>query len=233
MKVAQLPAIANEGRFGNKLIHYVVGKCYAESVGATVEIPREWLGEKVFEIHEPYIQAVAPLLSPMLNWNFDGTVALPPFFNLPHRIVDPCLTRETVKRLLKWRAGWLRIKAKTEAAMHVRRGDFLIEQQFPVVTERHLLAAAGRQDCLVVKEDKPMHGLFPKHLEFLADFQTLMLAKNVFVYPRSTFSQMAALLGDGNIYMPYDYGRGPTTCKFRLADPSQPVIFPTKNNNLP
>jgi hypothetical protein len=76
-------------------------------------------------------------------------------------------------------------------------------------------------------------GLFRKPLSFLEDFQTLMMAKNVFVYPRSTFSQLAALMGDGNIYMPYDYGTGPTTCKFRLADPSQPVIFPTKNNSLP
>lgn len=238
--IIQLPAIANEGRFGNKLIHYVVGKCYAESVGATVEIPREWLAESVFEINEPYIQNKARMIEPtQLDMEFSGSVALPPFFNLPHRVVDRCLRRETVKRLLKWRPHYLRVKAIEEIAVHIRRGDFLTDSAFPIVSESAMLDAVFktgrvRRAVHLVRENQPaVTGIFPSHISFLEDFQTLMLAENIFVYPRSTFSQMAALLGGGNIYLPYDYGRGQTTCKFRLADPQKPVIFPTKNNNLP
>jgi len=238
-KVIQLPAIANEGRWANKLLHYVVGKCYAESVGATVEIPRGWLGETVFEISEPYIEQKARMLSPQLDQDFDGTVALPPFFNLPHRIVNPCLTRETVKRLLKWRPGMVRVNSRPKAAAHVRSGDFLTNQDFPIVRQATIIdqarfAGYPPDKCEVVSEDKPRNsGLFPKELEFLEDFQTLMRAYNVFVYPRSTFSQMAALLGNGRIFMPYIYYCGVTDCKFRLVDVSKPVIFPSKNNYLP
>jgi hypothetical protein len=225
-KVIQLSAIKNEGRFGNKLLHYIVGKCYAESIGATVEIPHGWIGETIFEINEPHYE----------QRNGD---TLPPFFNLPHRLVDPCLNRDTVKRLLKWKPEWLRVTAKKESVLHVRRGDYLTLPDFPVVPEKDLRVATHWWERfsgppVVVSEDNPFNNeLFSNPLSFLEDFQTLMMAKNIFVYPRSTFSQLAALLGDGNIYMPYDYGVGPTTCKFKLVDPSQPVIFPTKNNSLP
>lgn len=229
-KVIQLPAIANEGRFGNRLIHYLVGKCYAESIGATVEIPKGWIGETLFEIDEPHITTPAPLLRSFDA--FDGTVALPPFFNMPHRLVDPCLTRPTVHRLFKWKPGWVRVRKRERRAIHVRRGDFLLEPDFPVVSKSDMRLIGGPQARLV-SEDAPTNtGLFPKSLSFLEDFQTLMLADDVFVYPRSTFSQMAALLGNGNIYMPFDYRPGPTTCKFRMVNPEQPVIFPTKNNSL-
>lgn len=223
-KVVQLPAIANEGRFANKLIHYLVGKCYAESIGATVEIPKGWLGETLFDINEPYIQNVSDL---------ETKISLPPFFNLPHRMVDPCLTRSTVKRLFKWRPGFIRVRCREVATIHVRRGDFLTEKDFPVIPEKELVAVSGVNLARVISEDRPSNsGIFPREWSFLEDFQTLMLSENVFVYPRSTFSQMAALLGDGNIYMPYDYQAGRTTCKFRLVDPNEPVIFPTKNNSL-
>lgn len=221
-KSVQLTAIANEGRFGNKLIHYIVGKCYAESIGATVEIPRGWAGEILFEIDEPYIEKPAG-------------AGLGAFFNLPHRLVDPCLTRETVKRLLKWRPEWLRVKNQFDVVVHLRRGDFLTDNGFPIVSLKEMLSANKTgYPAVIVSEYFPQNtGLFPKWLSFLEDFQTLMQAKNVFVYPRSTFSQLAALLGDGNIFMPYDYKAGQTSCKFRQVDPSQPVIFPTKNNSLP
>jgi hypothetical protein len=221
-KVIHLSSIENEGRFGNKLLHYIVGKCYAESVGATVEIPHNWVGEKIFEINEPHIGQAG-----------DYGDSFPPFFNLPHRMVDPFLTRETVKRLLKWKPEWLRVTKRKESVIHLRRGDYLTNKDFPVVSQDQL-SQWSAQIPYFVSEDSPLNtGLFPDSLSFLEDFQTLMMARNIFVYPRSTFSQMAALLGDGNIYMPYDYTAGPTTCKFRLVDPSQPVIFPTKNNSLP
>lgn len=234
MKVVQLPAIANEGRFGNRLIHYLVGKCYAEKVGATVEIPRDWVGETIFEISEPYIEQPAQLLTNLYQ-QFKGTVALPPFFNMPHRFVDRCLTRESVQRIFKWRPDWIRVKHRCKAAIHVRRGDFLTNPDFPVVQEEDLLSACWlKSSVTIVSEDNPRDsGLFPNELLFLEDFQTLMQAIHVFVYPRSTFSQMAALMGDGNIYMPHNYGTGWTTCNFKRVDTRQPVIFPTKNNHLP
>lgn len=223
-KVVQLPAIASEGRFANRLLHYIVGKCYAESIGATVEIPKGWIGETIFEINEDYIE------------EHDPEKALPAFFNMPHRLVDPCLTRETVKRLLKWKPDWVRVTAKRESVAHLRRGDFLTDKGFPVVSPDCIFTECKRLVGVpfFVSENSPQNnGLFSKMFSFLEDFQILMQSKNVFVYPRSTFSQMAALLGDGNIYMPYDYKAGRTSCKFRLVDPFEPVIFPTKNNNLP
>lgn len=234
-KVIQLPAIANKGRFANQLLHYVIGKGYAEVVGATVEIPKGWVGQSIFEINDPHIDQNSRMLTPrQLDEDFSGTVAIPAFFSLPHRIVDPFLIRETVQNILKWRPEWIKVKAKKESVVHLRRGDFLTDGHFPIISRQELLRATQRFDSEVISEDTPSNtGLFPKSLSFLEDFQTLMQAKNVFVYPRSTFSQMAALLGDGNIFMPYDYTAGHTTCKFRQVDPSKPVIFPTKNNSLP
>ena len=222
-KVVQLPAIASEGRFANRLVHYIVGKCYAEAIGATVEIPNGWLGETIFEINDPHINGRS------------GATILPPFFNLPHRLVDPCLTRANVKRFLRWRPGWVRVTRRDRAAVHVRRGDYMTDGNFPIVSEVDLCLEASRfgNQCELVREDKPQStGLFPDGIDFLEDFQRLMTAENVFVYPRSTFSQVAALLGDGNIYMPFGYVAGQSSCKFKLADTEQPVVFPTKNNNL-
>lgn len=235
----QLTAISDQGRFSNRLIHYVVGKCYAESVGATVEIPKGWIGEELFQINERHIVRNArQIQTSQLDGDFKGTASLPPFFSLPHSIVDPCMTREIVKRFLQWKPEYLRVTENEEAALHIRGGDFRHLKDFPVITAQDMIAATkwkerfGRVPC-VVSEDSPSNtGLFSKALSFLEDFQRLMRSNNVFVYPRSTFSQMAALLGDGNIYMPYDYKPGKTSCKFKLVDPARPVIFPTRNNSL-
>jgi len=165
---------------------------------------------------------------------------LPPFFRIPHRILNPCLTREIVQDVFKWRPKYDVTPEPSEisdVAVHVRQGDFYTCTGFPVVPMAILEDAVEKlgfdaKTATWVIESKPHKSTLPGP-HWLYDFRLLMWAKNVFVYPRSTFSQMAALLGNGNIYMPYNYEPKASSVKFKLVNPVQPVIFPSKNNNLP
>lgn len=236
-RVLQLPAIGTEGRFGNWMLHYLAGRILAEQAGAVVQTP-PWIGEELFQLKDERITHPVPRMRPQevgLAW--EGVAALPPFFDIPHRILDPMITRANVQRIFRWQERFTRNgDCHPLVAVHVRRGDYLTDG-FPIVCEDDLLAEVvrfGFNPAAVwwVSEDRPRRGGEPGNPEFLVDFFVLMNARNVFVYPRSTFSQLAALLGNGNIYMPYGYRNGHTPCRFELHDPAKPCFFETRNNNL-
>lgn len=234
--VIQLPALHSEGRFANRLIHYLVGRYLAEQNGGSVQVPH-WIGELMFDLRDPYYTVERqPINGQALLDKLHGVVALPPFFACPHAVVDPVFTRAFVQRVLPWRTSWLTTAPSSRVALHVRRGDYLTDPAFPnipLATLRRALAQCGfpERDTMFVREDQPgpAYGA-PWPFEFLGDFQRLMRADNVLVYPRSSFSQMAALLGTGNIYMPK--WEGTTHLCYERHDDAKPAIFPVRNNQL-
>lgn len=241
-KVLQLPAIGVEGRFANWMLHYLAGKLIAERFGAVLETP-PWIGETLFQISEHRITKLAHRMRvEEVGEDWEGVTALPPFFDIPHRVLDPMITRENVQKVFQWRETTLHrivhgFDVIPHVSVHVRRGDYGI-LGFPIVEEEHLQSEVirhGFDPRMVwwIREESPHD--FHRHEgdpPYLLDFQLLEQSRNVFVYPRSTFSQMAALLGTGNIYMPYDYTNGKTTCRFELHDPTKPCLFPSRNNSF-
>lgn len=241
MKELQIPALRDEGRFANRLIHYMVGRHLAEAWDVRLAT-HPWIGECLFDLNDSHVERPVPYLPfAEIEKGFWGPTALPPFFAIPHRIVDPLFNRQFVQKLFKWRAFYEEKRGRVQshkAVIHVRRGDFCSLPDFPVVPVHTLLDNAEQHgfsvsECILVREESPLNtGLFPWPFEFLEDFFTLMQADNIFVYPRSSFSQLAALMGNGNIYMPYDYSTDPARTRFVLHEGTDPVVFPTRNNGL-
>lgn len=212
----------------------------SEQFNAQLETPH-WLGEDLFQLKDkPISKPGMPMLPTDVGKDWTGRMELPPFFHVPHRVLNPCLTRENVQRVFVWRSKY-DVKPKpceiSDVAVHVRQGDFYTSPGFPVVPMSIIEDAVERagfnpQTATWVIESKPhKSSLIGPH--WLYDFKLLEWAENVFVYPRSTFSQMAALLGNGNIYMPYNYELKASAVQFKSVNPDEPVVFPTKNNNLP
>jgi hypothetical protein len=238
-KILQVPAVGGIGRFGNWILHYLAGKMLAEQFNATLQCS-EWIGETLFKLSDERISNHAPQLTVLeIGKDWEGTKSLPPFFNLPHRVLDPFITRPNVQRTFQWRSPFDAVPSLDDiakVAVHVRRGDKISVNVWPfipiaVLKECVTTLGFNAKDILLVNEDVP--NLSKEHEPvWLLDFRLLVWAENVVVYPVSTFSQVAALLGNGNIYMPYDYEPYSMNIKYRLVDPSEPVLFPTKNNNL-
>lgn len=232
--IIHLRAIGTEGRFGNSLIHYVVGKTYAEQMGAAVEIPPGWIARELFDIHDQRFFQPSPYFNPSKGGPPPKRFSLPPYWDLAHELVDPMIVRSNFQRWLKPAFKFPESLVPMELAIHVRRGDYLTDG-FPIVSEDHLVNEARRlgfsvDDIAWVHEDRPrMTQLRPA---FLTDWTRMLLAKNVMVYPRSSFSQTAALLGNGRIFMPINYTGGETTCTYEERDPEQSCAFETRLNSL-
>lgn len=237
MKTIQLPAVGKEGGWANHLIHYLVGRVLADKCGAALETP-PWIGQKLFKLYDPPITNPVPAIKPKdVGKPFDGVIALPPFFSLPHRIVDPCFKRSLVQKTFQWRIPRVPLVGSLPKVIHRRRGDFA-KHGFPWVTTECLFEEAHNvcdrpRGFVFVSDDSPHQKQIADDPDFLEDFLIMVHAKNLFVYPRSTFSQMAGLLGNGQIWFPTFYTMGKTGVKFFKADPEKDCWFQDRNNELP
>lgn len=232
MNVIQIPAIGKHGRFCNWLLHYLTGKYYAERVGAKVAT-HHWIGRDLFDLDDLLIQKEEqPISGHTYLKPFNGTIALPPFFFLPFDLYSKCLTRTFVQKTLKWKPEFLSpYIPKVEAAVHVRRGDYSYLTDFPWIELPEICEALNRcgedpDDVEFVREDEPHQiGVYPYGYEHIEDFQILMKAKRIYVYPRSTFSQVAALLGNGEVYMPFGWTKGKSIVNYKPVDTAKPILF--------
>jgi hypothetical protein len=210
-KVVQLPYLGKVGRFGNQLFQYAFGKKYASLVNASLEIPENWIGRKIFFIDDPPITSVCrKYASPIYFTPLFNKVNIA-FAGVAHK--QACiniLNRRELKEVFKFRPEWsLRYPKKKQhyVAAHLRRGDYLASGYCVVSKDSYCRAMESSgynvDDVVWVTEENPEVDILAKECGcgFLSDFFTLMQADVIF-RGNSTFSWWAATLGNGEIYSP-------------------------------
>lgn len=199
------------GRFGNQLHQYCSARAWAKFHAARFECP-EWIGSKVFDLHDPLPSVELPEVN-------DGGNGLEPsvregqvnvriggYFMMQRwaRLFD----RTELQLHLRVRPEWLELIGRERGiwdqwyvAAHVRRGDYVGHWAYAEVSERSYINALVEfglpEDRVVwVREDAPLivPGI-PDEISFLPDFVRLMRAR-VLLRANSSFSWWAAVLGN-------------------------------------
>lgn len=226
-----------QGRFGNQVMQYLFCRAFAEQFGYELR-GDSWIGERVFDIRHP-----RPDGSPLSRMNeVDifatlrdadrrcGATGLPA--NIEFRgyaQTQSCLNFYTKRKAQEW------LKLRPEAAEkcaaarpdsdtiigHRRVGDYVGYGGYPVVSSLsywRALKKFGFDDSrfVLLSEESPTHhaGL-PDDLSFMPDFYRMMKAP-VLLRGNSSFSWLAALLGDGLVLAPVvdGFGGGPCEAEF-------------------
>lgn len=216
-----------QGRFGNAMLQWLFAKGWAEAHG--FELRHEpFIGERVFQIegvrpdgrpvhrvNEKELCALGVLARmqdhpPVLDYEFRGYAQ----------------TQDCVDFYTKRQAqSWLKLRPEIETAcanavladggkddrivFHRRVGDY-IGYGYPVVTMASYVRACLRFGLLckpphltiLSEEDPTPHaGFLPDDLAFMPDFYRMMVAPTL-LRANSSFSWLAALLGDGLVLSP-------------------------------
>jgi len=224
-RILQLPELGGaNGRWGNQLQWFAIGKWFCEKFDATLQTP-EWLGERVFDIDDPRIEGAPnvllswPLAPEMKPW--EGIAVL----NTRQYSFPMDFTDEQFQRWLPFKGAYRAFPYTRHVVVHVRTGDFLAQpDSWPIVSKDECVAAAKlvfpNAEPEVICEDAPHDFMRYGHkLAFIEDFLWMCHAENLFVYPASSFSGCAARLNKGNVYQPMDYHNGPTGCRWELRKP--------------
>lgn len=217
------PELGKQGRFANWLIQYMMGYQLARKLEAEYRTPY-WIGEELFgfrhkRFHEP---------RPFTKFNPDGSfddkdvVVLDMFFNVGSGIqVD--FSPAYIKWLFCWQPDYDPIKVPEHyVVIHNRQGDFRLSDSWPhVELEQQYNEAESfgfRRDwSMVLSDDNPViQDVYPG-LDYLYDFQLMCRCKHLFVYPMSTFSDMASKFNPNRVYLPTQYTGGKTSVKYVRA----------------
>jgi len=213
--VITVPFLAKQ-RAGNAFFIYVFAKGYAEHVGAELQVP-PWFGEKIF------VNATEPRISRNFHWTeLDSISTLPIGYWFgrtdiairafcQHEVYLDYWTRAKARQ-------WLMLKPEFEAyapkaeqkpysAAHVRRGDYLDNPNYCIVSDESYERAIEQFDIpepiLRVQEGArtPPPELEAQGLGFLSDFLLLRDATHL-LRANSSFSWWAGTLGHGKVYSP-------------------------------
>jgi hypothetical protein len=214
LKIIQLPDLNRPGwGLGNKLHFYAHMRKYAEDKGATLEVP-SWDGQRIFQLSDNAIDKTPDFMMPWpLPEDFGGRTVMYLSADKPGRIYHQNYTDDDFRRYFQIKPEL--VHPPVEVAVHFRRGDFLDPSgNWPVLSLECLRAQVEAHgfDWQQVKMATDGTGSPPPPFE--ADFEMLANARNLFVYPSSTFSGSAARLNRNNVFFPQGFHGGPTTCTF-------------------
>lgn len=221
MSVIQCSCLGHLGKFGNQIFSYVFSKTYAELTNSKLEIPKDWIGRKIFNIKEGIIKKPLPTVEEkdFVIEDMKTNIDIHGFFQQPkfYEIISILKCREWLQIQDKWIKKFP--KRDHYIACHLRRGDFVtLHHSYPVILESAYINALHRycypiNDAIWFSEENP-------HLDkecsdlgisFLPDFMHLINADVLFRGP-STFGFWAGVIGGNKMYSPKvdfpDYGGG-------------------------
>lgn len=214
------------GRFGNQCMQWLFAKAMAEKTG-TILRTTPWIGEKVFDI-----ECLRPTGVSQETVNENGLIQwslLPREHQSDVTVVGYAQMQQCMIYTKREAQQWLRIRDELRPYLdgctkqrgvyaHRRVGDYPA-LGYPVVSEfsyQHACWWYGLQALEFVTEEAPIvHPALSQELAFLPDFYQLMRAPTL-LRGNSSFSWMAALLGDGLVLSPVitDDHKNDVACKF-------------------
>lgn len=208
------------GRFANKLCQYLVLKGMQQRYGCRLRVA-PWIGAELFELNDEIMAAPDAITdSSQDGWDQADIVTVPMFFEMPNcpwPRIDPQVVRET----FRWKSQFDPIQVPVfDVVIHHRGGDFFSSNDWPQVPVKVMLAGVAAfgldpERTVVVSPDHPLdQTVYPERLRHVYDFQVLVNALALFVYPRSTFSVIAGHFNVNTVYLPCHFINGPSGCAF-------------------
>lgn len=208
------------GRFGNQCLIYLFARGYAERHGMTLKTG-DWIGRRVFQLSDDAIDIGAREVETFDEANeygmsdFAQCEKRPNIFFSGYGQMQLCADYYTKRQA----QGWLKLRPEIEAVCakslgpmpivcHERRGDYF-GYRYPVVSRASYINAmaeyglAGPPAAFLSEEHPtpPEPGELPNELGFMPDFYRMMRAPTL-LRANSTFSWLAALLGNGLVLSP-------------------------------
>lgn len=222
-RILQFPSLGTLGRFGNWLGLYALARHYAERNDALLQTP-DWCGQKIFQIESSPIEGEPTVtLRPPLPDTWDGIATL----ELEHGITEPKYSLEDFRRYFQFRPEMVYPHLPFDAAVHIRRGDFMqAPDLWPIVKieafikglilAKYIHGVNTPNAEFITEEEPHLWPDGPAEFPFLADFQIMVKAENLYVYPSSSFSSTAGMLNRNNVWLPENFTNGRTDCRWRL-----------------
>lgn len=209
-----LPTIADiaiSGRFGNQCILYVMAKRVGEICGATVLCP-PWEGSELFiiqysEIPDCHRRIVG---APPLWW--EGVISIANYFTCPQDLLDRLVNATTARRFLRIRPD-VKLPEADQTVIHYRgfRDEWMCVDR-PTFTVKDVLSAVEASGASL-KKAVVLTDVVPG-ARFQDDFLRMVAARNLYVYPTSSFSIMAGFLNNNTVWMPEDQDDFTSPLKF-------------------
>lgn len=217
-----------QGRFGNQVMQYLYCRAFAEQWGYELR-GESWIGESVFEIRHPRpdgrplsrmgeVDLFTTLRDADRRFGATGLPANIEFRGYAQMQQCMIYTKRQAQT-------WLKLRADVETACahallsdrgiddrivcHRRVGDYA-GYGYPVVSQRSYKMACDKfglkwdmpEVAILTEEDPTPHaGFLPDDLSFMPDFYRMMVAPTL-LRANSSFSWLAALLGDGLVLAP-------------------------------
>ena len=237
------------GRFGNQLFTLAFAKAYADSIGATLEIPSDWVGRIIFPHFKDY-----PTLS--------KTVPFVDFHHMPKGETNIALQGfyQNQESIDTWKAtpyrDWFKISDNfmiphkevwrfvtehygTMPICHIRSGDYK-ETPYPILSEHTFIKAIRKYvpdyfdgiHWAFVSDGETSEPQLPQllkgtYLDFLSDFIYMMLTPVLF-RGNSSFSWWAATLAEPGqkVYSPLVQGLTNKDTECAFAEGNWPAFLP-------
>lgn len=214
MRIVQISCLGNFGRFGNQLFQYALAKAYAEKHNAILEIPKDWIGRKLFNINDP------PIKNPLPKTAIDcvpfGSVNIDLFGYFQFKECYDLYSKQDVKNWFKFQDKWIKILPKKKEyyiACHLRKGDYESKYSsiYCLISKNSYLSACEKNNLDInkiiwVSEENQIKKPEFEGIEFLPDFMTLYNA-DVLLRANSCFSLWAGILSGKEVYSPIVSGK--------------------------
>lgn len=206
--------LSPQGRFGNVCMQFLFCRALAERYRYTLHCD-EWIGEKAFDVSTPrYSGPPLPRLNEITIFDhIDRGIDLE-FRGYAQMQKCMVYTKRQAQEWLKIRSEWLPALGRIGShrfsndsiVAHHRKGDFA-GYNYPMISRlsyqqtAHFYFVSGKQIEFVSEEEPTPRTDLPDDLTFLPDFYRLMNAPTL-MRANSTFSFIAALLGNGLVLSP-------------------------------
>jgi hypothetical protein len=206
MLIVQCSCLENWAGFGNSLFMFCFAKAYAKKYNAELQIPKDWIGRKLFK----GVDKIEPIKKKLPETSLDeipngkSNVNLRGYFQFMDAYNYYSLSE--IKELLQFKDEWTEMFPKIKdyyVACHLRRGDYeKFKHIFCTISERSYMQAVSVYgysplDIVWVSMEQKMV-VKDCPYAFLPDFFTLMNA-DVLFRANSTFSVWASILGVKNL----------------------------------
>lgn len=212
-----------QGRTGNQVMQYLFARAFAQIARAELQV-NPWIGERIFQIEHP---RPAPCIRDRFcETERDLGRALRTFSErddaeMEFRGYAQCQNAMIYTK--RQAQSWLKLRPEIETACahavlaspassgaivcHRRVGDY-VGYGYPVVSHQSYERACEEygldlEEAVFLSEEHPIShvGHLPDDLSFMPDFYRMMIARTL-LRANSSFSWLAALLGDGLVLSP-------------------------------